>query len=129
MAMHKFLVDQDDARRGGVIHLRECPATQQRDARSSEVIDGHDNIECGEPLVGRQFRLALNAQSGAVRSGCGQVGSSGDGLRAGNVLEARNHVPDEEGLLAGILVSCGVERHAGGEEVVWPEAQILALNQ
>src|SRR5271155_3082330 len=103
MAMHKLFVYQDHAWRGVVIHLREGPATQQRDARNSEVIGGHDNIERAKPLVGRQFGLALDSERDAARTGCRQVRSSGDGVCAWDVLEPRNQIPDEEASLRGIL--------------------------
>src|SRR5712692_3645571 len=129
MAMHKLLVYQDHPRRGRVIHFCECPPTHHRDAGNLEVIGGHNNIECAEPLVGRQFRLALDSESDAARPGCRQVGSSGDGVGAWNVLEAGNQIPNEEASLRGILVSCLVKGHAGGKEMVCAEAEILMLNQ
>lgn len=129
ITMHKLLVDNYYPRRVDLIHLRECAAVQQRNARRAEVISGHNHIERAEPLVGGQLGLALDLKSDAARSACRQVGSSGDGLDTRNVLEVGNQIPEEESLLGGILVPCVVQCHAGGKEMVCLEAQILMLNE
>src|SRR5260370_41051162 len=73
MAMHKLLIHNDNSRRVGVIRFRECPPTQQWDARRLEVIDGHHNIARAEPFVGRQLGLAIDLESDPARSRGGQV--------------------------------------------------------
>jgi len=56
-------------------------------------------------LVGRQFGLTFDLKSYSVRSGRGQVRSNCDGVCAGNLPEARNHILDKAGLLGGLFVS------------------------
>ena len=127
--MHKLLVYKDYLRSSGVIRLCECAAPQQRDTRSAEIIGGHDDIEGGEPLVRGQILLTFDLQSHSAGSGCRQIGGNCDGLRARNVLETRDHVPDKQGLLRGIFVSRTVQGHAGSKEMICLEPQILVLNK
>src|SRR2546426_3265008 len=129
MPLYKLFIYHDYAPRCGVIRFRECPAAQQRDACGSEIIHAYEDIERAEPFVGRQVGLTFNLQSHSTGSGCRQVGSNCDDLSAWNLLEARNYTLDKEGLLGGLFISCDVERYAGGEEMVCPEAQILMLNK
>src|SRR5260370_5369053 len=97
--MHKLLVYDDDSRRLGVIRLRECPTAQQRDARSAEIVGAYENIERAEPLVGRQLGLTLDLQSHTAGSAGLQVGRDRDCFDTRHLLEARNHLLDEERLL------------------------------
>src|SRR5216683_8208004 len=129
MAMHKLLIHNDNSRRVGVIRFRECPPTQQWDARRLEVIDGHHNIARAEPFVGRQLGLAIDLESDPARSRGGQVRRSSGHLRTRSVLEPENHILDKEGSLRRILVSCVVEGNASGEKALCVEAQVLMLNK
>jgi len=45
------------------------------------------------------------------------------------VLQACKQVPHKEDLLGSLFVSCVIEGHAGGKEMVRPEAQILMLDK
>src|SRR5579859_734740 len=118
MSMHKLLVNEDNAGGRGVIHIGKCSAVKQWDTRRSKVIDRHDHVACLEPLVFRQSRLALDLESDAGQSGCGQVGSSGDCLGTRNVLEAGKQIPDEQDLLSGVLVASLVKGHVGGKKMI-----------
>src|SRR5712692_3107229 len=118
--MDKLLIYNEYAWRGGIIHFGECPAAPNWDTGGLEVLGGHHDIACAEALVGGQFGLVLDSESDATGTGCGQIGSSGDGLRTRNVLEARNHIADEDRLRRGVLVLCRVERDSGGEKMVGP---------
>src|SRR5260370_14135105 len=129
MPMYKLLVYKDYPRRGGVIHLSECASTQQRDSRGPEVIEGHHNIACAEPLVRRQIRLTFDSQRHIAGSSCRQVGRNGDGLGARNLLETGNDIPDKRGLPRGILISCAIQSHAGGKEMVCLQPRILTFDK
>src|ERR1700704_5823665 len=113
--MDELLIYNNDVWRGGTIHFGERPAAQNWDTSRMEVVWGYHDIACAEALVGGHFGLVLAAESDAIGTGGRQIGSSGDRLRARNLLEARNHVADEEGLRRGVLVLCRVERDSGGE--------------
>src|SRR5712672_4205593 len=123
--MDELLIYNDDVVSGGVIHFGERPAAQNRDAGGMEVVGGYHDIACAEALVGGQFGLVLDAESDAIGTGGRQIGSSGDSLRARNVLEARNHVADEDRLRRGVLILRRIEREAGGEAMVWLASQML----
>src|SRR5258706_9794999 len=127
--MDELLIYNDDVGCGGTIDFGERPAAQNWDTGGMEVVGGYHDIACAEALVGGQFGLVLDAESDAIGTGGRQIGSSGGRLRARNVLEARDHVADEEGLRRGVLVLCRVEREAGGEQMVWLESQMLMLDE
>src|SRR5882762_2882197 len=113
--MDELLIYNDDVWCGGNIHFGECPAAQNWDAGGTEVVGGYHDIACAEALVGGQFGLVLDAESDAIGTGGWQIGSSGDRLRARNVLEASYHVADEDGLRRGVLILRRVERDSRGE--------------
>ena len=121
IATDKLLVYNGDAGRGGVIRLRECPATQQRDTRRLEVIWADDGIESAKPLV-RQFGLAFDSESNAARSSCRQVGSNCDGLGTRNLPKAGEQIAHEECLVGSVVVSRVIEGHAGGKKMVCSKA-------
>ena len=128
MAMHKLLVDQDDARPCGVVPLCKRPAAQQRNACGLKILRGNHKIESAEPLVGRNFGLAFDEEGDAVRSGCRQVGRNRNGLGAWNLAQPKKHIPQECSLLASIFVLCRIEGHTGGKEMIRTETQVLMVD-
>src|SRR5882672_667881 len=112
--MDELLIYNDDVGCGGTIDFGERPAAQNWDAGGMEVVGGYHDIACAEALVGGQFGLVLDSESDIIGAGGRQIGSSGDGFHARNVLESRDYVADEEGLRRGVLILRRVEREAGG---------------
>src|SRR6266404_1175874 len=128
MTIHEFLIHDDDRRGDRSVLFGECATTQQRDSGSPKEIAGYYTVAGSELLVGRHFRLALDAKSDGAGSGCGQVRRSGDSLDARKLRELRNKITDEKTLLTGILVSSIIERDTGGKKMIHAETEILVLN-
>src|SRR4029077_20560294 len=128
MTIHEFLIHDDHPRGQWSVLFGECAAANQRDPGSTKEIGGYHIVAGSELLVGRHFRLALDAKSDGAGPGCWQVGGSGDGFNAGKLGELWQKIADEKTSLSGVFVAGVIEDNVGGKKVIRAEAEILVLN-
>src|SRR5258708_35477724 len=128
MTIHEFLIHDNHPRGQWSVLFGECAATQQRDSCGRKEIAGYDIVAGSELLVGRHFRLALDAKSDGAGTGCGQVGGSGDGFNAGKLRELWQKIADEKALLGGVFVAGVIEDNVGGKKMNRAGAENLVLN-
>src|SRR5258708_8569987 len=128
MTIHEFLIHDNHPRGQWSVLFGECAATQQRDSGGTKEIAGYDIVAGSELLVGKHFRLALDAKSDGAGAGCWQVGGSGGGFHARKLRELQNKIADEKTLLTGVFVASIIEDNVGGKKMIRAEAEILVLN-